>query len=387
MQTFPPQNSLRFYREANGEIQENIWRELTSFEDLRINALNHELNCRLGVSEKQKWMPVINDISVIEKGMIFDESIGKYIFPTLRIRQEEASMQSFLIEAEAVINSLSGKRIGVQCSGGLDSSLIIGILRYFGVPHSLIGLKSDRYEFRTEKTVQAELIQENDSNILIDFEDHLPMSRLERVPKHQYPDSSCLNFNLNNAMASACKELGVQVLISGAGGDVLLGTEAGMQTCSWTTGIFFDHWSNDLIYKIYDVEVHPFFANKNIANTLWNLRRGQPEDIEKRWARIFFNNFLPKKLSKFSYRSDFWGLYIDGLINALPFLLKIQSHAFELTGDSYFDKDNIRIFEEIDFRECNQQVYQKIEARCSLAIWVCSLLGSEVNTISSEMGY
>ncbi len=49
----------------------------------------------------------------------------------------------------------ANKRLGVELSGGLDSSIIIGFLLSQSIPVSLIAFTSNRYEFRTERAIQS----------------------------------------------------------------------------------------------------------------------------------------------------------------------------------------------------------------------------------------
>jgi hypothetical protein len=234
-------------------------------------------------------------------------------------------------------------------------------------------MTTDRYEFRTEHFIQKKLMEEADETILINHEDYLPMSRIDRVPPHQLPNLSSCTCSSNMAMAHACVELGVDILLTGAGGDVLLGTEAPERTFNWRTGIFYDEWLQDMVYAPHGVKLVPFFADWGIVECIWNMRRGQSEDISKIWARKKFKDFLPRELVDYTFKGDFWGLYIDGLNNSLPHLRKLHDEAFELTNNCYFKRHNLEALLSQDLFNCDQSLYQRIEARASSAIWYVSI--------------
>jgi hypothetical protein len=109
---------------------------------------------------------------------------------------------------------------------------------------------------------------------------------------------------------------------------------------------------------------------------LWNLRRGQKSDPRQLWARAFFRDFLPKELVDYTYKADFWGLYIDGLIKSLPEIHAIHRQAYELSGNPYFEEANLKDILRNDLFNCDQKLYQRLEARISAAVWINSLLAA-----------
>ena len=256
----------------------------------------------------------------------------------------------------------------------MDSSLIIGVLKHLDIPYSLVGLYNNRYEFRTEFYIQKKIMDNARGAILIDYEEHLPMSDLDLIPPHQTPDLYSIVFAPNLAVAKACVKLGIDVIITGSGGDVLFATEAPLNECKWRTGFFHDKWSQDIIYSPYGIEVEPFYADSSIAECIWNMRRGQPSDFRKLWARQKFRDFLPHELVDYTFKGDFWGLYIDGLMNNLSHMRKIHDEAFELSKNNYFHSLNLDALLSQDLHNCDQRLYQRIEARISSAIWYVSLL-------------
>jgi hypothetical protein len=371
--SLPRQRSLRFVETATGRIYQDLWHQLRGGLWQSADLRAHEENTTLGLLARSNWKPIFPGYRALSPSQSWHAETGQVIEDTF---PETVSAIDLLDAASDFFASLSGERIGVQFSGGLDASLIIGFLRHLAIPHTLIGLTTTRYEFRTEAFVQAVLSAGPTDSILVDYESCLPMAGLEQIPPHQQPDISVCNFAANQALAAACVSAGVTVFLSGAGGDVLLGSDASASICPWLPGIFHDGWLDDLVYRPHGIRLIPFFAQPSVGTALWSLRRGKGEDIQKIWAREFFDSFLPRELSAFTYRADFWGLYIDGLQQALPSLQRLHERAYELTALDYFHPRHLHIFDGAATMSCDQRRAQAIEARASSAAWAVSLLGS-----------
>jgi hypothetical protein len=336
---------------------------------------NHENAVILGVLERPSWKPTIRDLLAIYPGMKWSPRRHCIIDPEFRPTNRECSMKDFLHEATRFFEAFSSHKIGVQLSGGLDSSLIIGLLRHFKIPHQLVGMTTGRYEFRTETYIQRLLAETAEAAVMIDYEKHLPLSSLALVPAHQYPDLSSINYGADKAMAEACEEFGIEVLLTGFGGDVILGTEvpAEAAACTWKPQVFTDAWLADIAYGRHGVALIPFFGHEPIVDCFFNLRRGHMEDVEKHWARQFFREYLPRNLVEYTYRADFWGLYIDGLRAAIPAIRAIHADAGRLSGHPYFSENALDELLSEDLLDPKKLLYQKIEARTSMAVWVNSL--------------
>jgi hypothetical protein len=367
------QHGLRFVETVTGRTHKHLWKELRAGLWQAADLVAHEQNTVSGLPARSEWKSIFPDYKALAPSQTWHAASHRVIerrFPQI------ANPPSLLDAAAGFFASLSGERVGVQCSGGLDASLVIGLLRHLSIPHTLIGLTTARYEFRTEAFVQDVLSAGSNHSIFITHETCLPLAQLERVPPHQQPDISACNFAANHALAQACAGAGVTVLLSGAGGDVLLGSDASASVCPWLPGIFYDEWLDDLIYRPQGVRLVPFFAQPEVGAAIWSLRRGQREDIRKLWARHFFRAFLPRELSEFTYRADFWGLYIDGLRQALPALQCLYERAHELTGLDYFHPRHLALADGGATLDCDQHRAQAIEARASAAAWAVSLLDS-----------
>jgi hypothetical protein len=350
----------------------------TILEHLKINQwrclipTNFEQNTLQGLLHRSQWKSFFADRVVKYPGMSWNSE--QCCLEDLRFQPSLAavSLEELVESARVLFSSYEGCHIGVQLSGGVDSSIIIGLLRACGIPYSLVGLSAERYEFRTERHVQLKLAKECGNAELIDYEQCLPLTGLETVSSHAWPDLSCINFASDTCMAEACNRLGIEVLFSGSGGDVILGTAVpeNPDDCDWHPQIFNYPWPKEVVYAQHGVELVSFYDDPQIVNGLYNLRRGQRDDADKLWARQFFRNFLPSELVDFTYRADFWGVYVDGLQGALNTIRNLNSRAYELTGFGYFEPSSLECLLSEDLFQTKKTLYQKIESRAALSVWI-----------------
>lgn len=351
----------------SGYLAKNKWRSLI--------PSNFEQNTLDGLLHRSSWKSFFRDCLVMYPGMqwnamqrnLEDSVFLPYLAP--------ASFDSLVKAAGVLFSRFEGRHIGVQLSGGVDSSIIIGLLKANSIPYSLVGLSTDRYEFRTERYVQLKLADECGKAKLLDYEQYLPLSGLDTVRAHAWPDLSCINFKSDSAMAEACNELGIEVLFSGSGGDVILGIEVpeNPEDCNWHPQIFNYPWPKEVVYAKYGVELVSFFGDPQFINCIYNLRRGHSDDADKLWARRFFRDILPKELVDYTYRADFWGLYVDGLRQSLQTIRNLHKIAHELSGDAYFMKENLDQLLTEDLLQAKKVIYQKIESRAAISAWINAL--------------
>lgn len=370
-----PADFIQYRCLSTGESFKDIWPVLADVSHLVVHPENHENNTLSGLLHQHKWKPVLRDLVPVYPDTEWNEKTNRINKPHFTSDIQPATLHTFVNEAALFFHGFEGKKIGVQLSGGLDSSVIIGLLKHLEIPHGLVGLEMPRYEFRTERRIQQILAEVNDSVALINHEGCLPLAHIKNLPAHQYPDLSSNNFASNKNMAQACEELGIEILLTGMGGDVILGGECPSDPtqCDWRLNCFTDWWLNQYVYKPHGVTTVPFYGQPKVVSALYNLRRGQKEDIPKKWARNYFRQFLPNELTVFTYCADFWGLYIDGLRNAIPTAKKLNDLAHEITGLEYFSESNYdKVFSE-DLLECEKTTYQKIESRISISAWLNSL--------------
>jgi hypothetical protein len=371
------QPSLRFLSRISGVISDSIWKELRENDFWRqCDFPAHEENTLKGAGDRSDWQSIFRDWVPLDVGQTWCLQTGHVLDPVYIPNTIGAStLKDFLNAAQNFFMRFKHKKIGVQLSGGFDSSLIIGLLRHFGIAHALVGMESDRYEFRTERIIQHQLAYENGDTILINEATCLPYSNLNEIPPHQIPDILSLNMAQDHLMALACKRLGIEVLLSGGGGDNLLGMSVptGAEDSTWRPQTFTDSFPVDLVYRPMGIEFLSFFSDLGIVDVCLRLRRGMNCDPHKRWAREFFRDFVSRELAQYTYCADFWGRDIDGLLAARNAIRELHSEAREITGNTYFDRKQLDLLLSKDLYRPRKELYQKIDARISAAVWVVSL--------------
>ncbi len=376
--TFPTEPSLYFHHLPTGNRLDVIWPLLEQGDWKHFKPEAHERNTLQGLLNRSACLPVIPDILPIYPGMVWSNTADKLLDPRFKPEIRVVSYPDIVAAAAALFSKFSDRHIGVQLSGGLDSSIIIALLRHLDIRFSLVGMTTARYEFRTERHIQDRLAQWGANSVLIDYEEHLPLSQLDVVPMHQHPDLFSLNYASNKAMARACEELGIEVLFTGNGGDNVFADALSTDpaACSWMPQVFVDSWLDDLVYAPSGVQVVPFYADRGILNIIYNLRAGQGIDSRKQWARNFFSDLLPQELVEFTYCADFWGLYIDGLSAALPTVRHLFKRAYDMTLQPCFSSAAMDKLLGQDLLRAEKTTYQRIEARVSLAVWLNTLAKS-----------
>lgn len=359
-----------------GNFHIDIWDYLKTDGWKNIYPENFEYNNLIGVLKRKEAKPVVGYFIPIYKGMKWLPEQKKVIDPTYIPNLFDANLDTFLDATLLFFKQYEGKKIGVQLSGGLDSSIIIGLLNHFNIPFYLVGMCTNRYEFRTERFVQDVLSNWAVDAVLIDYENYLPLSNLNEVPRHQYPDMLVNNYSSNKAMALECQRLGIEILLTGEGGDNVFAESipSDPSQCTWIPQSFGDTWLAEYVYNPCGVDIIPFYEDKGVLDSIYNLRIGQSEDNPKLWARHFFKEFIPQELVNYTYCADFWGIYISGLQKAIPNIKILCERAFELTQNKYFSQESIESLLGQDLLSAKKEIYQKIEARIALAVWINSLV-------------
>jgi hypothetical protein len=369
-----PYSKFNYISKSNGAIVDALWPILDDIkwenfypENLYTNHIENLVN---SVQEK----PLLFDFIPLRRNMYFDSVEQKITYKLPKPKIRKTSKEDFLFAAEIFFKRYKDKHIGVQLSGGLDSSLIICLLSYFEIPFSLVGMISNRFEFRTERFIQNKLKDLSINTRLINYDEYLPFNKLKEIPKFQYPDLSCINFSCDLAMANATKELGIDVLFSGEGGDFLFCQKISSQDTEypWNSASFYDQWLNENAYLPSGCELVPFYADEGIMNCIYNLRCNQPNDWSKLWARMFFKDFLPNELSEYTYYADFWGLYLRGLLTNKSVIKELLDEAFIISKKSFFNpKDTDDILSQ-NYLSLNRNHFSKLEAVVSAAVWLNS---------------
>lgn len=108
------------------------------------------------------------------------------------------------------------------------------------------------------------LTELTDSYELIDFKQNLPFSKLSTIPPFNYTDINSINYASDKAMAEACAKLGIDILLSGEGGDFVFSQEIKSKETKypWSSTEFYDNWLNENIYNNVGCELVPFYGDE-----------------------------------------------------------------------------------------------------------------------------
>lgn len=380
MEQLIPQPNIHFRNTLTGERSDDIWKELNNGLWKNIAPENILENSMIEGVDRSLYKPVLKEFYLVQNGMLWDEKQKTPFDPIFKPKEMSVDLNIFLQEAYRFFIKFEGKKIGVQLSGGLDSSIIIGLLRYFNIPFYLVGLTNKRFEFRTESHIQNILAQWSNNTVLIDYETCLPYTNLENVPPHQYPEEYIRTFAPDFEMAKTAKEMGIEILITGQGGDNVFGDAISLlpEKLKWMPHTYFEAWLQDLVYTPQGIELVPFYGNEIISNLIYNLRRGQKEDISKIWARKFFKDFLPKELAEYNYHSDFWGFVISGVQGVIPKIPLLFEQTYDLTQNKYFSKEKVKELMSIDLLDHKKETYMQIEPLLGISVWIDSLVKHKI---------
>jgi hypothetical protein len=316
---------------------------------------NEVLNNIVPIPPHTKW-EYDGDFTFIEK-----ENIYKII---------TWDKNKFLDAVSYILKSIKNKNIAVQFSGGLDSSIVIGILNYFDIYPLLIGMRNDRYEFRTERIIQDKIAKKNKNVVFIDDERNLPFSMILNTPKHFIPCTTSLFCPAQIAIANVFKQNNIDILLYGMGFDSVFCLKPNETNKKhWLPWMFNNTWFSDYIYSRYSVNFQSGIYSRILANAIWNLRSNEEEDNKKNWARQFFKEFIPSELYNYKYKADHVGLYIDGIKDALNDIKYLFEFSYKVTK---FDEFSFVNFKKLftNYHIANDSQLKEILANVSFAVWL-----------------
>lgn len=371
------QPSLSFVNIEKGVVQTDIWRELQQGMWREFSVENHLHNNGVGEVDQNKWLPIFPNYKVINPGFCWDADTKTIVADLYKPNiQQNATLNTFLSAAERYFSRFAGKKIGVHLSGGLDSSLIIALLKHFRIPFVAIGLCSYRFEFRTERVIQQIMSEYADDALLLDMDNYPFYSNLDKKPKHQIPDANIKMLDASFALAQEFSDRGCEVVFSGQGGDTLLAES--MKNIGTFDGYnigneFTFPWEQDFVYRPMGIELHSFFSDKEVIDQITSLRMGKNEDPLKMWARDFFASLLPNELSKFTYCADFFGHSMDSLHQAKPSFKMLFEEAYDYLQHPLFSPKGIKQILDTDILTLEYKTYCDFCSKLSIAVWIHSL--------------
>lgn len=319
--------------------------------------------------------PVFPAFQQITPGTRWNCLQNKLVLDLYSPRYKECTLNQFIDTAAEFIENLNAKRIGIHLSGGLDSSIIICILKELGIPFVPIGLQSDTFEFRTERYIQNLLIDYGIEGELISLQDYPFYSDLSEIPPHQIPMASIKSNKSTRALAEAFRQHGCDVVLSGQGGDTLFVNEiSGLSNVYYNIGYEFENpYDQEMYYGPADIRLISFFSSTAIIDELSTAALGRREDPQKLWARKWFSNILPDALSKYHYCADFFAFSLGCLENAKNEIKVLFEEAYDRSHNRLFSTKNTRNFLSQDIFSFEHKEYIRFCSLISAAVWYHSL--------------
>jgi hypothetical protein len=339
----------------------------------------HIINSKYFVPLPNNYIPVLKNIIPIpprtrwvKKGLKFEP----IIYDPKRFNEND--LQKIIKTSARILSSITKEKIAVELSGGLDTSIIISILRESGINPVLIGFKSNAYEFRTERVIQ-EIYALNSPETLF-IESHYAFQDLDKIPFHPIPNKASLYSGDHIATLKKAKSIGVKTVINGIGADALLcnkviGNKFPNDMQRWAID---DSWPNDYIFKPEGVIYKSAATIRPFAELIWSLRFLEDEDVQKFWARNFFKNILPTELTSYSYKAGFDSYHEQGLQNHRSQLLQIVKTAYELTKNDNLNPKHIEKLID-NSQENSHQSTIELLASLSYSVWInCIIMNNKI---------
>ena len=379
-------NNIIYYNTTTNQTQVEIYDTIKKTQITSFNLDAHLRNISNYYLRPDKYLSVINGIypippksSWLYNGKYFTCLSSCFVNPNYKPNKLE-----LLNTIDRLLQKIKNKKICVELSGGLDTSLIIGILKHFNLNPILVGSKSDKYEFRTETIIQEKFISEADKHFLNKNIEVLTFSNLKSTPLHQLPSSTSLYHNFANKNAEKAKSLGAEIVLSGMGFDLVLCENPKSEIENtmpnyWHSWMLDDHWFNEYVYNKYDLTYKSALSSQALIKNIWTLRQFENEDLKKWWTRNFFKEFLPLELVNFAYKADNSGEFMDGFLNAKNEIADLYKLAFELTKNKEFSTVAFdKLYESLQLSDENK--IKLILGRVSFANWIYGLWTNKLIT-------
>lgn len=351
--------------------------------DLTAESLKrHNENCLYLSLNPYHYNPVVRKIYPIPPKTAWEYNCGQFkLIQRPYINTTKDYDLNKILQATKLSIKNCKDRIAVELSGGLDTSIIIGILRELDVEPYLIGAESTRFEFRTEKYIQHKLINDPQKTYLFDEKEGLPFADLMHAPVHFLPNKSSLFYQLNIPTLKKAKEFGVNFVLNGIGLDSILIDAVGAPEKNYWYDLsnIDDSWANDHIFYPSGIRYLNVGAVPFVRRMLISLRRGQKQDIQKLWARNYFRNQLPIELVNYSYKASFGGIYYKGLKVAEEEILALTSYAYSITKIPELNPNNMKKLVAQVLSFSNKSEFN-LFSLLSYAVWIFQL--EKANRIS-----
>ena len=360
-----------YFNKIDNLLYENIWDFLTADNLKKSNHNNHRINNQTVVERPDFYLDIIQNIIPIPP-----KSNWKYendIFNSKILKDREfdlnCNIDLFIDIIKKLLNPFKNKKVAVELSGGLDSGIIIEILKLCDIEPYLIGLISTNFEFRTERKIQNDY-KKNNETVLIDSKNALPFFRLRECPPHVLPSKKSLFYYQKKIIADECKKKSIDILFNGSVGDSIFCDDIKINN-NWQTWGFENDWFNEYIFKPNNIS-YSATNSDYILDYFFQARKNESKDPFKTWARNHFKEILPNELSNYFYKADYYEQIIEGVFCSENDLLEIYNYSYEFLREDDFNSNKInKILSSIT--KMNDIELNNFFSDCSYANWIYSL--------------
>jgi hypothetical protein len=377
-----PHKSVCFFETATGILRRDVW-DLLTLKNLRAaDFAAHTKNMSNFVVRPDRYSEVMPGITPIPPRSRWSRA-GKQWIPFSEINYQplpNKTIEDVLHVSRRILRLVDSKAIAIELSGGLDTSIIIGLLESFGIRPLLVGTKNDNYEFRTERQIQG-LYEKSMDSVLLCNQACLPFSKLDNCPSHQLPSSTSIFYSHAAAIAGVCLQKQRRVLFNGMGFDGFLCDYIPNEFSAsisdlWSPWALDDNWFNEYVYTRCGISYNSGAASRYLMRIIVSMRAGKGEDLQKRWARKAFERYLPSELAQYTYKGDNCGPFIEGFLGSEETIRKIFKEAYRITKSPIFTESVVESFAASVHK--NDDVTDKmILSRVSLATWIYGLARDE----------
>ena len=369
-----------YYDRKTNIIYDEIYDKINLSLVKKINIKAHDINTAQFYFRPDIYNEVIEGIIPIpprtrwkyDSGR-FSSLNNKYVSKNFR---PEISELTYI--TKKICSVLFKKKIAIELSGGLDTSLVIGIIQDLGYEPSLIGITSSRYEYRTEAYIQEKFNKTNNTSLLINSYESLPFSNLKSTPLHQLPSPTSIFYKNVLLISNECSKKKIEIVLSGNGFDALLcenteNLKDNLLPENWYPWMLDDNWLNEYIFNKQNIFYSSAAGSQLLINCIYSLRKNQKEDLKKMWARRFFSKYLPIELVNFGYKADYSGAFLDGFLVSKKEISDIFEVAYDVTDIKEFSPSAFQNLY-FDAHFPNEELDKLRISRVSLANWIFGLV-------------
>lgn len=338
----------KFFNSFSLEIHDD-WKTLVSNIQFSSNSFeNHIYNCSINSAAPNLMKEVILGIYLIPPRSFWDYDGKRLNLIKLNDEVNDVAIKIFTIDDfiyrfKKTFTQFK-EQIAVELSGGLDTSILIGLLKAADIEPLLIGAVSERYEFRTERFIQTKISNDFQRVHLINEMECLPFSSLTLVPPHLLPNKASLFFKPNLETNKIAKSNNIKILLNGIGMDMLLTETVNRSNYNnkFININLYEPWANDNIFMPDGIYYFNAATLKSFKEGLLSNRFFLNEDYKKKWARNFFIDVIPSELNNFQYKANFSGVNYQGYVDNEEEIIEVCREAYYISNLATLKIDQVR---------------------------------------------